>query len=361
MESTVEKIKNVAYVHSKICDAIITAAHDLDELPISGIIYARGYRGFSSKASLYLRNDTIFSELELLSYAFFISQFYASIQADKIRIIIPHDYVIIMDLLCSHEKVSEVLYIEEGDLSYSLDQHIHKSEIFQRPLLSDPIENIIRQLGFKCNEIRWQRFKPTWFSDAFGKYRGVIASNSAAFESFSGSRMIINIPSLDIFPAETSIILIQSFLGPEQAMSKILVDNSIDTEAAMIHNALSKAFMKYFENAVQWVGAKGQKIVVKAHPLLNSQLFKNLTSIGGNECVPWDETDLEYVTRKTELGHVNFSKFCIIGNTSCMRYLLERRQDTDNLLLINNEEIAITGLSFLLEEMEEANRTASRV
>lgn len=346
------EIKNVAYVHSKICDAIITAAHELDKLRINGIVYGRGYRGFSRVASLYFRDDQIFTEVELLSYAFFISQFYSSIDSDKIRIIIPHDYVMIMDLLCAHEKVSEVLYLEEGDLSYTLDQNIHKSEI-QSSLLSQPIQIVMRQLGFKCDEIRWGRFKPTWFSDAYGKYKGIIASNSSAFQYFSGSRMFINIASLDIVPAEFSIILIQGFLGPEQAMNTLLSNHCIKADPSMIKNAIAKAFMKYLEIAVERLRTDGQKIVVKAHPSFNRQILQSLIHVNGDGCVLWEDTELEYLTRKTELGHVNFSKFFIIGNTSCVRYFLERRQDAHNLFLITNDEIAVTSLSFLFEQMEK--------
>ena len=46
-------VPTVAYIHSKICDAIITAADSSGEVPLVGVIYGRGYRGFSNKNPIY--------------------------------------------------------------------------------------------------------------------------------------------------------------------------------------------------------------------------------------------------------------------------------------------------------------------
>ncbi len=348
---------DVGYAHSKITDAVLTRAHDSRQIDLQGVIYTRGYRGFFGKNTLCLYESTIpyKDEVKLISYAYQVARYFDLLPCDKIRLFLPTHGTVLSRLICAHHKVQEVFYIEEGDLSYLPSEQIQKAEAATS--IADTLQlaaYILPKLGFDIEKILLG--DGPWLSDVYGKYRGVIASKSDAFFGFPGERIDVEIPKLNIFNDKAGLILVNYDQGIVDILKGWVSDYGLKFEEKHLAFAVRRSIQKFIEAGIDEMLPYAQSIVIKKHPLVTWDHLEFVDPEKSKVCADWAETDLEYLTRKAELGHINFHCFYSVGESSVTRYADDGKSKS-NVILIKNERIAQDALAFLLEAMESVRNS----
>ena len=350
------RVTTIAYVHSKICESIIETLHNSGRMSVSGIVYGRGFRGFSNKNPMYLFDDQLSTETEFVTYAYLISKYYSLFSDQSIRLIIPHDRVFLTRLLASHCKISEVYYLEEGDLSYDTTQNLYTSH--NQPFaqaFNGPMMDHLTQLGFRANQIGSTDNPPSWFSDSAGQYRGVIASSHLAFTQFPGNRINVDLSFLKLFNDRVGLITLTLLDGPIRHLKSLLHAHGLALDSETILTATTVVFKEYLNVAIQHLRDECNEIIVKRHPSLSPFIFKSLIEDVNGVCINWDDTELEFQTRNYELGYINFHQIFSIGNSSTVRYARSQRSDHANIIMVTNNQLAAEVIHILKNAMEQVN------
>lgn len=346
---------NIAYVHSRLCDALCLAAEEAGAVDFDGFIYSRGYRGYH-RSSIVMPEDYFTDELMMVALGFQFSRFLARFPDRQVRLFIPHYHSPLLRLFASHQRVTQVHYLEEGELSYLPDLRLHP--IRRQPdgiPCSANAWRMMEAMGFDLSGVELvPRQPPLWFTDVFGKFAGTLASDPLAFQKLGGHQQVVPLPSLRLFERPVGLLLVTCDGELSEIVGQHLRERGLDAPPAVCYEATLEALARCFEVAVHSMQSLVSQIVVKPHPGLRAPAFQRIKAQAHVPFIEWSDTELDYQTRRHEIGRVNFSHIYSIGGSSVLRYAQSNAFPEQSCECLADADLIDLVSGIALESMQDA-------
>ncbi len=346
---------NIAYVHSRLCDSLCLAAQESGAVDFDGFIYSRGYRGYH-RSSIVMPEDYFTDELMMLSQGFQFARFLARFPDRPVRLFMPHYHSPLLRLFASHQRVVQVHYLEEGDLSYLPDLPLHpiRRHVDGIPCSADA-GRLMATMGFDLRGVELVPGQPPlWFTDVFGKFGGTLASDPAAFPRLGGRQQVVPLPSLPLFDQPVGLVLVTCDGEFSEIVGQHLRERGLDMPPAVCYEATVEALARCFEVVVDSMQSLVSQFVVKPHPGLRAPAFQRIKAGARAPFVEWADTELDYQTRKHEIGRVNFSHIYSIGGSSVLRYAQSNAFTEQSRECLADADLIELASGIAIESMQEA-------
>lgn len=336
-----KKVSTIAYVHSKICESICFEGVNKSALKLDGVVYGRNFRGSLHKNSITLLEDQIFDDMSLLVYGVLFQKFIERMQCDEIKLILPHFFNPLFKIFASHEKVKEIFFIEEGDLSYEENQYPNNDwknncdkEINKKYL------NILNNMGYiiQSNEI-YMHGASNWFGNPWGKYSGSIVTNDAALKYFPGQRIVISMIVKNIFEFPVGLLLITHPDQYIQRLESLMKDNYLHIEKKVLNQITLEVMCEWLDDNRESMKSSVDLWYYKLHPSVlpkDELYFDGYCSLHFNK---WENSQAEFFARGVDFSYINFDRIISIGNTSALRYSRDARGNNYDFTVVEDDVI----------------------
>lgn len=352
---------NVAYVHSKICEALLFEAQNSGHFELDAVIYGRNYSGCFSCPSITFSEDQIDSDISLLAYSIIFSKFLLKLEGASVRLILPHSFNPLFRVFASHKSVVEVYYMEEGDLSYSPTSRLSDNlSDAPRQLASAGLVDMLRKIGYSAGASEIYAIKDDgWFFDMWGKYAGSIVSNQQALSGFCGKRIFVQLGVKKIFNKKTGILLVTNFDEILIRIRELLQANSLKIVGVDVKSILVDVIKKLIAEHVAMYSDLVDQWYYKWHPSLADSDARLVLDKIPESYISWQGSEAEYLSRGVDISYLNFDIIASIGNTSAERYARNAHGDSLNFCVIEHKIIIKEVFSCILSALQmrlSANR-----
>ena len=336
----------ICFIHSKIQESIFF--NSISNFKDYFVIYGRGYVGRATN-SIFFESGHIRTQYSLLSWAIRFNELLESLNAEKVQLIVPHFFHPLFRLLASHNKVNELLYLEEGDLNYSETKSVFHIEDFSMCELEifKIIKEDLKKLSFNVDNFNIFSSNNFFFTNAHGKFKGVITCSDETFKDFPGIRIQNKINDFYEFPSNSKfgLILISDPNFFIDLLKLNLIKNNFRPRTLeYLKRQVIELFEMIFKSICESsINSGVNKIFYKKHPTCpTTDCDRVINSFSQKEIIEnWENSHFSVLAQNYEFGFMNFSCFYSIGSTSASRY-------ATNCGLINKSKINVYGHSEII-------------
>lgn len=313
----------VGYVHSKITEALFKSYVKECGVVNFFAIYGRGYVG-SDMPSMSIGSDRNDSPdfLLLLSYRF---SRLCNEWSGGVKLMIPHFNNHCIRLIAAHKNVLDVVYFEEGSLTWS-DKCVITDEPapsgFNSKKLGEYFDEIQR-LGYDLNlyDLVSPRYD-VWFTNAGHKFSGVVCTGDHAFRQFPGSRVECRLEVLAPFKDKSKVaLLLISYHSVTVTWLRSVVGRNHMPVCADISQMAMQLYRDIFEKLLEIYKSAGfEYVFVKCHPSMTDAERDFIVGSPYERFLLWENTEMPQLSSDYELGCIAFGRLGAIGDTSTLMY-----------------------------------------